>query len=76
MTRQQDLDTHFSCTLHNCVEVFHLKPEKHTIAIGSVVAIADGTVVMLHVKIVQLQNELTVFHQLLVLCAPVSATAA
>src|SRR6185437_11686321 len=76
MARQQDFDTHFHRTLHDRVEVFHFKPEQHTIAIRSVVGIADGTVVMLDVKTVQLQNELTVLHQLLILRASVNSTAA
>ncbi len=76
MAGHHDLDTHLGNPLHHRVEVFHLEPKQHAITVGSVVAIADGAVMMFDVKTVQLQNELAVLHQLLVLRAPVRSTAA
>jgi hypothetical protein len=57
MARQHDLDAHFDSALHYRVEVIHPEPEQHTIALGSVGAIADGAVMMLDLKAVQLQDE-------------------
>ena len=76
MTGPHDLHAQLGRTLQGGVEVIYLKPEEHTIAVGSVRAIADGTVIMLHIEAVQLQDELAILHQLLVVAAAVSAAAA
>lgn len=76
MARQYDLDTHFGSALHYRVEVFHLEPEEHTIAVGFIVAIADVAMMMLDFKAVQLQDELAILHQLLILRAAVNSAAA
>jgi len=76
MAGQHDLNAHFGGTLHHRVEVIHLEPEQHTIAIGSVGAISYGAVMVLDFKAVQLQDERTILHQLLILPAAVSSSAA
>jgi hypothetical protein len=76
MARQHNLNYHLGGALHYRVKIFHLEPEQHPIAIRSVVAITDGPMMMLDLKTVQLQDELTVLHQLLVLPATVISTAA
>jgi hypothetical protein len=76
MAGQHDLDVHFGSALHYGIEVIHLKPEQHTIAIGSVGTIADGAVMMFDFKAVQLQNELAILYQLLILPAAMRAAAA
>ncbi len=77
MPGQHELDTHFGThfggALHDFVEFFHFEPQQHTIAIGSVGTIADGPVIVLNVKTVQLQDELTILYQLLILRAAVSS---
>ncbi len=76
MARQHDLDAHFGSALYYRVEVIHLEPDQHAIAIGSVGAIADGAVMVFDFKAVQLQDEPAILHQLLILSAAVSSAAA
>ena len=76
MARQHRLDTHFGGAQHYRIEILHLEPEQNAIAVGSVGAIADGAMMMLDIKTVQLQDELTILHQLLILPAAVSSAAA
>jgi len=75
MARQNELDAHFGSALHEGVEVIHLEPEQHTIAVGSAGGIADGAVMMFDVKAVQLKYEVAILHELLVMRAAVSAAA-
>jgi len=76
VARPHDLDTHFDTAPHYRVEVIHLEPEKHTIAVRSVGAIADGAVMMFDFEAVQLQDEPAILHQLLILAAAVNLAAA
>src|ERR1700677_5134038 len=76
MAGQHDLDAHFGSALDCRIEVLHLEPEQYTIAVGSVGAIADGAVMMLDFKAVQLQDEAAILHQLLILPSAVSPAAA
>ena len=76
MTGQHDLDVHFGSALHYRVEVIHLEPEQHAIAVGSVGGIGDRAVMMFDFKAVQLQNELAILHHLLILPAAVRAATA
>ena len=75
MAGQQEFDAHFGGALHKRVEVIHLKPEQHTIALGSVGWIADGAVMMFDVEAVQLQDERAILHQLLIVLAAMSSAA-
>jgi hypothetical protein len=76
MAGPKHLDTHFGGALHDRVEIIHFEPKQQPIAVGPVGAIADGTVMVLGFKAVQLQNEGAVLYQLLIFCAAVSAAAA
>ena len=76
MVGQDDLDAHFGSALHYRVEVIHLKPEQHTITVGSAGAIGDEAVMMFDVKAVQLQDEPAILHELLIVPAAVSPAAA
>ncbi len=51
MAGQYDLDAHFSGALHYRVEVLHLEPEQHAIAVGFIGGIADAAVMMLTSKL-------------------------
>ena len=75
MAGKNNLDLHFRGALHYRVEVFHLKPEQHTISVGLIGTIADVTVLVLDFKAVQLQDERAIFHELLVLLAAVGTAA-
>jgi hypothetical protein len=72
---ENNLDLHFGGALHHGVEIFHLKPEQHTISVGLVGAIGDGAMMMLDFKAVQLQDERAIFHELLILLAAMGAAA-
>jgi len=76
MAGQHHLNPHFDGALHYCIEVLHLEPEQHTIAVGSVGAIANGPVMVLDFKAVQLQDDLAILYQLLILPAAVRPAAA
>ena len=52
MAGLHDFDLHFDSALHHRVEVIHLEPEQHTIAIGFVGTIANAAVVMFDFKAV------------------------
>jgi hypothetical protein len=75
MAGQNDLDAHFGSALHYRVEIIHLEPEQHTIAVRLVGAIGDGAVMMFDFKAVQLQDNLTARarEELLVLRTAVAA---
>jgi hypothetical protein len=75
MAGQNNLNLHLDDALHDCVKIFHLEPKQHTIAVGFVSAIADGAVMVLDLKAVQLQDELAILHQLLILPAAMSPAA-
>ena len=76
MAGQHDLGVHFGRALHDRVEVIHLEPEQHTVAVRSVGAVADGTVMVFDFKAVQLEDERAILHQLLIVPAAVSPAAA
>jgi hypothetical protein len=75
MAGQHNLDSHFCGALHDRVEVIHLEPEQHTIAVRSVGSIANRAVMVLDFKAVQLQHEPAILHQLLILFATVGSAA-
>ena len=76
MFGQHDFDAHFTRPPHHGIEVVHLEPEQHAIAVWLVVAITDGTVMMFHAEPVQLKDELAVPDQLLIFGTAVIAPAA
>ena len=57
------------------VEVIHLEPQEHAVAVRAGVGVADGAVVVLYVPSVQLEHELLMGDQPLVLRSPVRALA-
>lgn len=69
MAWQNHLYVHLFSTLHNRVEVLHLKPKQHAVAVRFIGTIPDSTVLMLGLKAVQLKDELSILHQLLVVAA-------
>ena len=73
MAGKHDLDAHFGGALHQLVEVIHLEPEKDAIPVRAVGAIADGAVVVLDFKAVQLQDEGAVLDQLFIVRAAMRA---
>ena len=76
MAGQHNLGAHFGGALDDRVEVIHLEPEQHTIAVRPVGAIADGAVMVFDFKAVQLEDERAILHQLLIVLAAVSPAAA
>ena len=75
MAGQSNLYIHFGGTLHNCVKIVYLKPKQHTVAVRLVSSIADEAVMVFDFKVVQLQNQRAILHQLLVVPAAMGATA-
>lgn len=71
-----NLDTHFSGALHDCVKIVDLEPEQHPISVWPVIAIADRTVMVFHFEAVQLKDKLPIRDQLLIRGAPMIAQAA
>ena len=76
MPRHGDLHAHFSGTLHHRVKVVHLEPQQDAVSVWLVGAIADRTVVVVHLEAVQLENNLAVPDQLLIFAAAMVASAA
>lgn len=75
MAGEHDVDIHFGGALDHRVEFVHFEPEQDTIAIGLAGGIADGAVMVLNFKAVQLQDETATVHQLLILPAAVNSAA-
>src|SRR5262245_3940624 len=75
MTRVDDACVHLGDANHGGVEVVDLEPQEHAIAVGLVVAVADGAVVVIIVEVVELEDQRVPRHQSLVLRSTVSAAA-
>jgi hypothetical protein len=60
MPGQNDLHTHFSRALHDCIEVLYLEPQQHTVPVWLVIAIGDQAVMVFHLEAMQLKHELPV----------------
>jgi len=76
MPRHDNLDTHFSGALHDCVKIVDLEPKQHPISVWLVIAIADRTVMVFHFEAVQLKDKLPIRDQLFIRGAPMIAEAA
>ena len=76
MPGHDNLDTHFSGALHDCVKIVDLEPEQHPISVRPVIAIADRTVMVFHLETVQLKDKLPIRDQLFIRGAPMIAPAA
>lgn len=77
MARKNDLGAKFNRSLEGSVEVVQLEPEQHSVAVGFVVPIADGTVVVVDFEAVQLQDKLPMGgdQSFVFLAAMITATA-
>lgn len=75
MPGQDDLRAYFRGPLHHGVEVVHLEPEQYAVSVGSVVPVADRTMMMVHVETVQLKDKLAVRDEPLVLRSAMIAPA-
>ena len=60
MAWHDDLNAHLFGALDDSVEVVGLEPEEQAVAVGALVAVADGNVVVFGVEAVKLQDELAV----------------
>lgn len=76
MFRHHDFYAHFIRALHHGVKVIHLEPQQHAISVRLVIAVTDWPVMVLHSEFVQLENELSIGHQLFVFGASVIAPTA
>jgi len=66
MRGHDNVDAHFSGPLHDRLEIIHLEPQQHTVAIWLVITIANRSVMVFHFEAVQLKNKLAVRDQLLI----------
>lgn len=58
MAWQHNLGLQLRDTDHGRIEIVNLKPKEHAVAIGSVSRITDRSMVVCHLEVVQLQNQL------------------
>jgi hypothetical protein len=75
MPWDRNFSTHLLNTVHHCVEIIHLEPKQHTIAIGLVIGIANRAVVVLNLEVVQLKHKALIVDQALVFGAAMRASA-
>lgn len=77
MARHDDVDAHCDAALDDRIKVVDFEPQKHAVAVGLVIPIADWAVIMLDFEAVQLQDKATARgrHQPLILGAAVIAPA-
>lgn len=76
MARQENFDAHFGGPLHDRIEIVYLEPKQHAVPVWLVLRIANSPVIVLHLEIVELKNQLPIRYQLLICGAPVIAAAA
>ena len=76
MPGHDDLDAHFSGTLHDRVKVVYLEPQQYTVSVWLVITIADRTVIVFYFETVQLKDKLAIRDQPVICGAPVIAPAA
>ena len=60
MTRLDDLSTEFGSARDDSVEVIHFEPEQNAVSVGLVIGIANRTVVILDLEVVQLEYKTTI----------------
>jgi hypothetical protein len=75
MPGQNHFHAEYLGALHHRIEVFDLKPEKNAVAVGFIVLVADGTVMVFHIEPVQLQNQFSLRDQLFIVGTAVRAAA-
>jgi hypothetical protein len=74
MPRHDNLDAHLGGTLHDRVKIVNFKPQQNAVSVGSIVSIADRTVMMFYVEAVQLKDEFAIRNQLLISSAAMIAS--
>jgi len=57
MPGHDDLHAHFGTALHDPVEVVYLEPQQDAVSIRFVITVADQTMMVLHLKAVQLKHK-------------------
>src|SRR5579863_1953989 len=75
IVRQDNLDLHFPRPGDGRVEVVDFEPKKHAISVGLLILVADGSVMVLHLPPMQLQNQAPLHGQPFILGAAVGALA-
>ena len=75
MLRQYHLCRQLPHALHRGIEIVNLKPQQNAIPIRPVLGIANGTMMMRHLKPVQLHHQHAIHRQPLILRAAVVAFA-
>jgi hypothetical protein len=75
MARDDNLDTHLSRALHDCLKIVDLEPEQYPVSVGPVIAITDRTVMVFHLEAMQLKDKLPIRDQLFIRRAPMIAPA-
>jgi F0F1-type ATP synthase alpha subunit len=76
VARHNHLDSHLFGALDDGVEVIDLEPEQQTVAVGRVVAVGDGTVVVRGLEAVELQDKLIVETETIIVRAAMVAAQA
>jgi len=76
MPGHHDLHAHLGGTLHDRVKVIYFKPEQHAVSVWFVIAVANGTVIVLNVEAMQLKDKVAIGDQPLILAAAMIAPAA
>ena len=76
MRRHDDIDAHLCTSTDRRVEIINLEPQQDAVSIGVVVRLADATVIVLYLKVVQLHHKPISIDQAFVVGAAVVATDA
>jgi hypothetical protein len=75
MPRQNNLNAHLLGPLHYLFEIVNFKPQQEAVPVWPLRAIADRAMIVFNFEAMQLQNQLSIFDQLLICLAPVRASA-
>lgn len=75
MARQHDFRIQVCCAINRRLEVAHLEPEKHSVP-GRHIGVADPTMVVLNIPVVQLKDEAPLGNKALIMCPSMVAPTA
>src|SRR5438477_7429314 len=75
MAWQDDLGLQLRSTACGCFEVAHLKPQEHTVS-GCDIGVANASVMMLHIPMVQLEDQPALRNKSLIVRAAMIAPTA
>ena len=73
MRWQHHIDAHPCASSDGSVEVFHLKPQQHSVAVRAMIWLTDTAVIVLDFEAVQLHHQLSSVDQALIVRAAVIA---